>query len=134
LERIVAFLTFEHFYFFVSYKLKLNVQLEFPLMSNIPEAEVNSLVIGQLIVEPPEVEATFVEVEATSVEFRPGIVIYEPSAGRRCSRMSAFFKARATKERVPLIKARMNGRCLHASGSYNIFCTKIKLNFFVLIH
>jgi hypothetical protein len=62
------------------------------------------------------------------------IVIYEPSAGRRCSRMSAFFKARATKERVPLIKARMNGRCLHASGSYNIFCTKIKLNFFVLIH
>jgi hypothetical protein len=61
------------------------------------------------------------------------IVIYEPSAGRRCSRMSAFFKARATKERVPLIKARMNGRCLHASGSYNIFCTKIKLNFFVLI-
>lgn len=72
MERIVAFLTFEHFYFFVSYKLKLNVQLEFPLMSNIPEAEVNSLVIGQLIVEPPEVEATFVEVEATSVEFRPG--------------------------------------------------------------
>jgi ferric-dicitrate binding protein FerR (iron transport regulator) len=62
------------------------------------------------------------------------IVIYEPSAGRRCSRMSAFFKARATKERVPLIKARMNGRCLHASGSYNIFCTKIKLIFFVLIH
>jgi hypothetical protein len=62
------------------------------------------------------------------------IVIYEPSAGRRCSRMSAFFKARATKERVPLIKARMNGRCLHASGSYKIFCTKIKLNFFVLIH
>jgi hypothetical protein len=59
------------------------------------------------------------------------IVIYEPSAGRRCSRMSAFFKARATKERVPLINARMNGRCLHASGSYNIFCTKIKLNFFV---
>jgi hypothetical protein len=58
------------------------------------------------------------------------IVIYEPSAGRRCSRMSAFFKARATKERVPLIKARMNGRCLHASGSYNIFCTKIKLIFF----
>jgi hypothetical protein len=47
----------------------------------------------------------------------------------------AFFKARATKERVPLIKARMNGRCLHASGSYNIFCsTKIKLIFFVLIH
>jgi hypothetical protein len=64
----------------------------------------------------------------------PTIVIYEPSAGRRCSRMSAFFKARATKERVPLINARMNGRCLHASGSYNIFCTKIKLNFFVLIH
>jgi hypothetical protein len=62
------------------------------------------------------------------------IVIYEPSAGRRCSRMSAFFKARATKERVPLIDARMNGRCLHASGSYNIFCTKIKLKFFVLIH
>jgi hypothetical protein len=62
------------------------------------------------------------------------IVIYEPSAGRRCSCMSAFFKARATKERVPLINARMNGRCLHASGSYNIFCTKIKLNFFVLIH
>jgi hypothetical protein len=62
------------------------------------------------------------------------IVIYEPSAGRRCSRMSAFFKARATKERVPLINARMNGRCLHASGSYNIFCTKIKLKFFVLIH
>jgi hypothetical protein len=62
------------------------------------------------------------------------IVIYEPSAGRRCSPMSAFFKARATKERVPLINARMNGRCLHASGSYNIFCTKIKLNFFVLIH
>jgi hypothetical protein len=62
-----------------------------------------------------------------------GIVIYEPSAGRRCSRMSAFFKARATKERVPLINARMNGRCLHASGSYNIFCTKIKLQFFVLI-
>jgi hypothetical protein len=62
------------------------------------------------------------------------IVIYEPSAGRRCSRMSAFFKARATKERVPLINARMNGRCLHASGSYNIFCTKIKLQFFVLIH
>jgi hypothetical protein len=46
--------------------------------------------------------------------------------------MSAFFKARATNERVPLINARMNGRCLHASGSYNIFCTKIKLNFFVL--
>jgi hypothetical protein len=43
-------------------------------------------------------------------------------------------KARATKERVPLINARMNGRCLHASGSYNIFCTKIKLNFFVLMH
>jgi hypothetical protein len=62
------------------------------------------------------------------------IVIYEPSAGRRCSRMSAFFKARATKERVPLINARMNGRCLQASGSYNIFCTKIKLIFFVLIH
>jgi hypothetical protein len=62
------------------------------------------------------------------------IVIYEPSAGRRCSRMSAFFKARATKERVPLINARMYGRCLHASGSYNIFCTKIKLIFFVLIH
>jgi hypothetical protein len=62
------------------------------------------------------------------------IVIYEPSAGRRCSRMSAFFKARATKERVPLINARMNGRCLNANGSYNIFCTKIKLNFFVLIH
>jgi hypothetical protein len=62
------------------------------------------------------------------------IVIYEPSAGRRCSRMSAFFKARATKERVPLINARMNGRCLHASGSYNIFCTKIKLKFFVSIH
>jgi hypothetical protein len=62
------------------------------------------------------------------------IVIYERSAGRRCSRMSAFFKARATKERVPLINSRMNGRCLHASGSYNIFCTKIKLNFFVLIH
>jgi hypothetical protein len=57
------------------------------------------------------------------------IVIYESSAGRRCSRMSAFFKARATKERVPLIKARMNGRCLHASGSYNIFCTKIKFLF-----
>jgi hypothetical protein len=57
------------------------------------------------------------------------IVIYEPSAGRRCSRMSAFFKARATKERVPLINARMNG-----SGSYNIFSTKIKLKFFVLIH
>jgi hypothetical protein len=69
LERIVAFLTFEHFYFFVSYKLKLNVQLEFPLMSNIPEAEVNSLVIGQLIVEPPEVEAT-------SVEFRPGNIFF----------------------------------------------------------
>jgi hypothetical protein len=64
---------------------------------------------------------------------RKQIVIYEPSAGRRCSRMSAFFKARATKERVPLINARMNGRCLHASGSYNIFCTKIKLKFFVLI-
>jgi hypothetical protein len=62
------------------------------------------------------------------------IVIYEPSAGRQCSRMSALFKARATKERVPLINARMNGRCLQASGSYNIFCTKIKLNFFVLIH
>jgi hypothetical protein len=46
----------------------------------------------------------------------PEIVIYEPSAGRRCSRMSAFFKARATKERVPLINARMNERCLHASG------------------
>jgi hypothetical protein len=76
LERIVAFLTFEHFYFFVSYKLKLNVQLEFPLMSNIPEAEVNSLVIGQIIVEPPEVEATFVEVEATSVEFRPGNIFF----------------------------------------------------------
>jgi hypothetical protein len=71
LEKI-AFLTLEHFYFFVSYKLKLNVQLEFSLMSNIPEAEVNSLVIGQLIVAPPEVEATFVEVEAASVEFRPG--------------------------------------------------------------
>jgi hypothetical protein len=65
---------------------------------------------------------------------RAKIVIYEPSAGRRCSRMSAFFKARTTKERVPLINARMNGRCLQASGSYNIFCTKIKLNFFVLIH
>jgi hypothetical protein len=65
---------------------------------------------------------------------RKEIVIYEPSAGRRCSRMSAFFKARATKERVPLINARMYGRCLHASGSYNIFCTKIKLIFFVLIH
>jgi ferric-dicitrate binding protein FerR (iron transport regulator) len=65
---------------------------------------------------------------------RAKIVIYEPSAGRRCSRMSAFFKARATKERVPLMNARMNGRCLHASGSYNIFCTKIKLNLFVLIH
>jgi hypothetical protein len=51
------------------------------------------------------------------------IVIYEPSAGRRCSRMSAFFKARATKKRVPLINGRMNGRCLYASGSYNIFCT-----------
>jgi hypothetical protein len=62
------------------------------------------------------------------------IVYYKPSAGRRCSRMSAFFKARATKERVPLINARMNGRCLHASGSYNIFCTKIKLIFFILIH
>jgi hypothetical protein len=61
---------------------------------------------------------------------RAKIVIYELSAGRRCSRMSAFFKARATKERVPLINARMNGRCLHASGSYNIFCTKIKLFFF----
>jgi hypothetical protein len=60
------------------------------------------------------------------------IVIYEPSAGRRCSRMSAFFKARATKERVPLINARMKVRCLHASGSYNIFCMKIKLKFFVL--
>jgi hypothetical protein len=60
------------------------------------------------------------------VYFKREIVIYEPSAGRRCSRMSAFFKARATKERVPLINARMNGRCLHASGSYNIFCTKIK--------
>jgi hypothetical protein len=46
--------------------------------------------------------------------------------------MSAFFKARATKERVPLINGRMNGRCLQASGSYNIFCTKIKLKFFVL--
>jgi hypothetical protein len=45
------------------------------------------------------------------------IVIYEPSAGRRCSRMSAFFKARATKERVSLINVRMNGRWLHASGS-----------------
>jgi hypothetical protein len=45
-------------------------------MSNIPEAEVNSLVIGQLIVEPPEVEATFVEVEATSVEFRPGNIFF----------------------------------------------------------
>jgi hypothetical protein len=64
----------------------------------------------------------------------PEIVIYEPSAGRRCSRMSAFFKARATRERVPLINARMKGKCLHASGSYNIFCTKIKLKFFVLIH
>jgi hypothetical protein len=53
------------------------------------------------------------------------IVIYEPSAGRRCSHMSAFFKARATKERVPLINARMNGRCLHASGSYNIFVRKL---------
>jgi hypothetical protein len=61
-----------------------------------------------------------------SFERRSEIVIYEPSAGRRCSRMSAFFKARATKERVPLINARMNGRCLHASGSYNILCTKIK--------
>jgi hypothetical protein len=48
--------------------------------------------------------------------------------------MSAFFKARATKERVPLINVRMNGKCLHASGSYNIFCTKININFFVLIH
>jgi hypothetical protein len=38
-------------------------------MSNIPEAEVNSLVIGQLIVEPPEVEAT-------SVEFRPGNIFF----------------------------------------------------------
>jgi hypothetical protein len=64
---------------------------------------------------------------------RVEIVIYEPSAGRRCSRMSAFFKARATKERVSLINGRMNGRCLYASGSYNIFCTKIKLNFFVVI-
>jgi hypothetical protein len=45
-------------------------------MSNIPEAEVNSLVIGQIIVEPPEVEATFVEVEATSVEFRPGNIFF----------------------------------------------------------
>jgi hypothetical protein len=45
-----------------------------------------------------------------------------------------IFKARATKEGVPLINARMNGRCLHASGSYNIFCTKIKLKFLVLIH
>jgi hypothetical protein len=62
------------------------------------------------------------------------IVIYEPSAGRRCSRMNAFFIARATKVRVPLINARMNERCLHASGSYNIFCTNIKLNIFVLIH
>jgi hypothetical protein len=61
-----------------------------------------------------------------SFERRSEIVIYEPSAGRRCSRMSAFFKARATKERVPLINARMNGRCLHASGAYNIFCTKTK--------
>jgi hypothetical protein len=49
------------------------------------------------------------------------IVIYEPSAGRRCSRMSAFFKARAMKERVPLINARTSERCLHASGSYSIF-------------
>jgi hypothetical protein len=64
----------------------------------------------------------------------PGIVIYEPSAGRRCSRMSAFFKARATKERVPLINARMSRRCLHASGSSNIFCMNIKLKMFVLIH
>jgi hypothetical protein len=48
--------------------------------------------------------------------------------------MSAFFKARATKERVPLNNARMNGRCLHANGSYNIFCTKIILKFFVLIY
>jgi hypothetical protein len=52
-------------------------------MSNIPEAEVNSLVIGQLIVEPPEVEATFVEVEATSVEFRPGNIFF-------CSTLSEF--------------------------------------------
>jgi hypothetical protein len=52
-----------------------------------------------------------------SFERRSEIVIYEPSA---------FFKARATKERVPLINARMNGRCLHASGSYNILCTKTK--------
>jgi hypothetical protein len=44
-----------------------------------------------------------------------------------------FFKARATKERVPLINARMSGRCLHASGSYKFFCMNIKLNFFVLI-
>jgi hypothetical protein len=42
----------------------------------------------------------------------PRIVIYEPSAGRRCSRMSAFFNARATKERVPLNNARISGRCL----------------------
>jgi hypothetical protein len=53
------------------------------------------------------------------------IVIYEPSAGRRGSRMSAFFKARATKERVPLINARMSGRCLYAKSSYYIFCTNI---------
>jgi hypothetical protein len=81
-----VFLTFEHFYFFVSFKLKLNVQLEFPLMSNIPEAEVDSLVIGQLIVEPPEVKATFVEVEATSVEFRPGNIFFV----RHCQNLRIF--------------------------------------------
>jgi hypothetical protein len=57
------------------------------------------------------------------------IVIYEPSAGRRCSRMSAFFKARATKERVPLINARMNGRCVHASEQEVVF---YELNFMII--
>jgi hypothetical protein len=55
------------------------------------------------------------------------IVIYEPSAGRRCSHMRAFFKARATKERVSLINGRISGRCLHANGSnFIIFILFIK--------
>jgi streptomycin 6-kinase len=58
------------------------------------------------------------------------IVIYEPSAGRRCSRMSAVFKARATKDRVPLINALMNGRCLHAGWFVQYF--SYENNFFVL--
>jgi hypothetical protein len=58
--------------------------------------------------------------EMNKVETTHKIVIYEPSARRHFSHMSALFEAQATKERVLHLRERAEYVFAHR-GLYNIF-------------